>query len=120
IDPDAFSAMLENNFDKLIEDRMLNLAPIWESLSRHHAPSELCGLFVRFEEEAQRFGLASKQPTTIEVLTLEQRRAFVADLDAPLGAPGRAQSKSIVLLPLSPVTSNGNLLAATDKVLPPE
>ena len=91
IDPKAFFMMLNANYAVLYRDEGFDLTPLWEALAGQHDAAVLTGLFIKFAETLQSYGLTVTLPPQVAGLTPEQQQMHLAALDANPAAQQEAE-----------------------------
>jgi hypothetical protein len=75
IDPKAFFMMVTTNYAMLVQDKRLDLSPLWDAMASAHAPEQLHGVFLMFRLKAMDLGLKVLLPGPVDRLSEDQMRA---------------------------------------------
>jgi hypothetical protein len=69
VDPKAFFMMLNTNYAMLVQDRRINLGPLWDAMAGQHPAEQLHGVFLVFRLKAMDLGLKVVLPQAVDALS---------------------------------------------------
>lgn len=123
IDPKAFLMMLNAQFPVLFRGGKVHLTPLWDALAAAgHKDDDLVGLFVMFQEAAEKLGFPVAQIEVVSALTREQRQVQKLryhGTSSPNGAADPSGLTPLIEIEPAPSVDGGDDGLGDLNILPP-
>ena len=101
LDPKQFFMLVNANFQVIYREGVVDLNPLWQSLSGSYEPEDLFALFLKFGEETRRIGLGVALPKPVFELSEDSQASLLAAFP-PLAKPSVAPPPVAAPAPQAP------------------